>query len=106
MSAVTQAAWDYVSDVSPEKLPLFGTNIRSIPGAIGDDVEVLRNAVSRGNLREQMTMLWNGRRSGLFDALQSMDPPSVISRERVWRLPVGRIDPMDSGLDVESPYPP
>ncbi|MFD1313399.1 hypothetical protein, partial [Streptomyces kaempferi] len=106
VSAVTQAAWDYVSDVSPEKLPLFGTNIRSIPGAIGDDVEVLRNAVSRGNLREQMTMLWNGRRSGLFDALQSMDPPSVISRERVWRLPVGRIDPMDSGLDVESPYPP
>ncbi|WP_329295920.1 hypothetical protein [Streptomyces sp. NBC_01455] len=106
VSAVTQAAWDYVSDVGPEKLPLFGTNIRSIPGAVGDDVEVLRNAALGGNLREQMTMLWNGLRSGLFDDLQSVAPPSVISRERVWRLPVDQIGSMISGVDVESPYPP
>ncbi|MFF7581262.1 hypothetical protein ACFZBE_41120, partial [Streptomyces sp. NPDC008061] len=77
VSAITQAAWDYVSAESPEKLPLFGTNIRSIRGAISDDVEVLRNAASGGNLREQMTMLWNGHRRGLFDALQSVDPPLI-----------------------------
>ncbi|MFJ3756464.1 hypothetical protein [Streptomyces sp. NPDC090080] len=69
--AVMRAAWEYVAEVAPHRLTLFGTNIRSSPGAIGDELEVLRHAAFQGTVREQMAMLWNGRRNGLFEALPS-----------------------------------
>ncbi|MGW4995779.1 hypothetical protein ACWEQ3_50970, partial [Streptomyces mirabilis] len=63
---LTLALWERTPHELRGKL---GTDQRIVLGAVGTDLADLRVVARNGNFREQMTMLWNAQRYGVFTSL-------------------------------------
>jgi hypothetical protein len=79
-----QVVWDK----TPVELRGFlGTDTKSVPGAVGRNREALERVVREGNVREQLTVLWNAQRYGVFEHLlhTPTEYPPLLQDERRWR---------------------
>ncbi|MGW2975369.1 hypothetical protein ACWDBO_54005 [Streptomyces mirabilis] len=83
-----QAIWRLIEQATPHLLRTMGGN-GQVSGSIGNDVDVLREAASEGNMRELVSMLFSvvskGEALERFIKLPSYSMWPWLTEERRWR---------------------
>jgi len=88
---LAKAAWDQVEESRRSKL---GSKQSTVTGMVGSELSTLKEVVDSGNLRERMTLIYNGYASNLFGKL-----------ERPEKLMELRAQRQDRPLDQREPPP-
>lgn len=76
---LARAVWQAVS---PSKQAKLGSKQGTVSGMVGAEPSVLRQVVESGNLRERLTLVYNGYVAGLFGRLERPESFQALREQR------------------------
>jgi hypothetical protein len=83
---LAKAVWEFVKESQRAKL---GSKQSSVTGMVGAELYTLKAVVDSGNLRERLTLVYNGYVANLFGRLERPEAFNKLRKERA-ELPNGR----------------